>query len=66
MIIFIVRLTCMPQITQMRGRNLQLKKECYIIQIRMAIEVVTVLIEANNFSGHDLHFSKYDGQTETH
>ena len=42
------------------------KKECYIIQIRMATEVMTVLIEPNNFSGRDLHFPKYDGQTETH
>ena len=31
----------------------------------LAIEVMIVLILLNDFSGHDLHFSKYNGQTET-
>jgi len=57
-----------PQITQMRGSNLQkeLHVRRHIIQIRMATKIMTILIESNNFSGRDLHFSKYDSQTETH
>ena len=31
----------------------------------LAIEVMIVLILLNDFSGHDLHFSEYIGQTET-
>ena len=34
-----------------------------MIKIRMATEVMIVLIESNDSSGRDLHFSKYDGQT---
>jgi len=29
------------------------------------IGVMIILIFSNDFSGRDLHFSKYDGQTET-
>ena len=58
----------MSQIAEMRGSNLQ-KKElhigCHIIQIRMAREIMAVSIESSDFNGHDLLFSKYDGQTET-
>ena len=31
----------------------------------LAIEVMIVLILLNDFSGHNLHFSEYNGQTET-
>ena len=37
-----------------------------MIKISMATEVMIVLIESNDSSGRDLHFSKYDGQTKTH
>ena len=37
----------------------------HMIQIHIVVELVTVLIESNDFSGRDLHFSKYDGQFET-
>jgi hypothetical protein len=35
-------------------------------QIPIGGALMTVLIKSNSLNGHDLHFLKYNDQTETH
>ena len=68
-ILMLYSLAYVSQITQMRRSNLHKKKlhvGRHIIEIRITIEIMTVLVESNNFSDRGLYFSKYDGQIETH